>query len=76
MIYVNPGNMVVFQWRSTDGGDCTDVYSPGDLTGTVTVKLVRSGNDFSRVLQHRRRHVDAARHDPDDRDGRHDPGRP
>ena len=47
MIYVNPDNMVVFQWRSTDGGDCTDVYSPGDLTGTVTVKLVRSGNDFS-----------------------------
>ena len=47
MIYVNPDNMVVFHWRSADGGYCTDVYSPGDLTGTVTVKLVRSGNDFS-----------------------------
>ncbi len=47
MIYVNPSNLVVFHWRDTDGGDCCDVYSPGPIDGTVTVKLVRSGNDFS-----------------------------
>ena len=47
MIYVNPSNLVVFHWRLADGQDCCDVYSPGPIDGTVTVKLVRSGDDFT-----------------------------
>ena len=47
MIYVNPSNLVVFQWRTSDGAWTSDVYSAGDVSGTVTVKLVRTGNEFS-----------------------------
>jgi hypothetical protein len=47
MIYVNPENLVVFQWRSSDGSSCFDVYSAGNVDGTAWVKLVRVGNEFS-----------------------------
>jgi len=44
MIYVTPDNLVVFHWRLADGTDCSDVYSPGDVSGTVT------SSSFARVM--------------------------
>ncbi len=47
MIYANPDNLVVFQWRTSDGDWTSDVYSAGVVNGTALVKLVRVGNQFS-----------------------------
>ena len=72
-----PENLVVFQWRSTDGGwTARRLLGRQTSTGTVTVKLVRVGNEFSGYYSTDGSHVDAGRHDPDDRHGRDDPGGP
>ena len=51
MIYVNPENRVVFQWRTTDGGSTTDTewtnQSAGIVESRVLLKLTRVGNDFT-----------------------------
>ncbi len=51
MIYVNPENLVVFQWRSGNGGQTTDTewtqQSAGIVESRVWVKLTRVGNAFS-----------------------------
>ena len=47
LIYVNPENLVVFQWRTADGAWTADHYSDGPVNGTVWLKLVRDGNEFS-----------------------------
>jgi hypothetical protein len=45
-VVLTPGNGVSFQWRNATGGSADSVQVSG-ITGTVWVKLTRSGNNFS-----------------------------
>jgi beta-glucanase (GH16 family)/regulation of enolase protein 1 (concanavalin A-like superfamily) len=45
-VLATPGNGVAFEWRSTVGGQASDVHVTG-LTAPVWVQLTRSGNNFS-----------------------------